>query len=81
LVSFAWLEIIFRQDGRCRSWLTHRIHPPPPARRGIGCFTFRCSSPCRSAQLIGNGTVTVVISRWEKEISAETLRANLAAKP
>ena len=27
--------------------------------------------------LIGNGVATVVISRWENELSAETLKANL----
>jgi len=27
--------------------------------------------------LIGNGVATVVISRWEREVSAETLNANL----
>ena len=28
--------------------------------------------------LIGNGVATVVISRWEKEVSAETVRERLA---
>ena len=34
----------------------------------------RFMSHCRAlTNLIGNGVATVVISRWEKEISAETL--------
>lgn len=38
----------------------------------------RFMSECRAiTNLIGNGVATVVISRWEKEISAETLRTNL----
>jgi aerobic C4-dicarboxylate transport protein len=38
----------------------------------------RFMSECRAlTNLIGNGVATVVISRWEKEVSAETLRANL----
>src|SRR5438445_11867824 len=39
-----------------------------------------CSSDleCRAiTNEIGNGVATVVISRWEREISAETLNANL----
>jgi len=35
-------------------------------------------SECRSlTNLIGNGVATVVVSRWEHELTAETLRANL----
>jgi aerobic C4-dicarboxylate transport protein len=38
----------------------------------------RLMSQCRSlTNLIGNGVATVVISRWENEITAETLRKNL----
>ena len=38
----------------------------------------RLMSQCRSfTNLIGNGVATVVISRWEKEISPETLGKNL----
>jgi aerobic C4-dicarboxylate transport protein len=38
----------------------------------------RFMSECRAlTNLVGNGVATVVISRWEKEVSAETLRANL----
>jgi aerobic C4-dicarboxylate transport protein len=38
----------------------------------------RLMSQCRSfTNLIGNGVATVVISRWEKEVSAETVRAHL----
>ncbi len=38
----------------------------------------RFMSECRSlTNLVGNGVATVVISRWEGELSAETLRANL----
>jgi aerobic C4-dicarboxylate transport protein len=38
----------------------------------------RFMSECRAiTNLIGNGVATVVISRWEREISAETLTANL----
>jgi aerobic C4-dicarboxylate transport protein len=40
----------------------------------------RFMSECRAiTNLIGNGVATVAISRWEKEVSAEDLRANLAA--
>jgi aerobic C4-dicarboxylate transport protein len=38
----------------------------------------RLMSQCRSfTNLIGNGVATVVISRWEKEITSETLNNNL----
>jgi aerobic C4-dicarboxylate transport protein len=38
----------------------------------------RLMSQCRSfTNLIGNGVATVVISRWEREISADELNANL----
>ena len=38
----------------------------------------RFMSECRAiTNLIGNGVATVVISRWEQEISAETLNAHL----
>ncbi|MDB6039061.1 MAG: dicarboxylate/amino acid:cation symporter, partial [Verrucomicrobiales bacterium] len=39
----------------------------------------RFMSECRAlTNLIGNGVATLVISRWEKELSAETLVANLS---
>lgn len=39
----------------------------------------RFMSECRSlTNLVGNGVATVVISRWEGEVSAETLRTNLS---
>jgi len=39
----------------------------------------RFMSECRAiTNLIGNGVATVVISRWEGELSAETLQKNLA---
>lgn len=42
----------------------------------------RFMSECRAiTNLIGNGVATVVISRWEGEVSAETLRANLDKDP
>ena len=38
----------------------------------------RFMSECRAlTNLIGNGVATVTISRWEKEVSAETIRTNL----
>ncbi|TDU71225.1 aerobic C4-dicarboxylate transport protein [Prosthecobacter fusiformis] len=38
----------------------------------------RFMSECRSlTNLVGNGVATVVISRWEGELSAETLQANM----
>jgi aerobic C4-dicarboxylate transport protein len=38
----------------------------------------RFMSECRAlTNLIGNGVATVAISRWENEVSAETLNANL----
>ena len=40
----------------------------------------RFMSECRAiTNLIGNGVATVVISRWEKEVTPETLRARLAS--
>jgi len=39
----------------------------------------RFMSECRAiTNLIGNAVATVVISRWEREVSAETLKRNLA---
>ncbi len=39
----------------------------------------RFMSECRAlVNLIGNGVATVVISRWEREVSAKTLRENLS---
>ena len=38
----------------------------------------RFMSECRAVtNLIGNGVATVVISRWEKEVTRETLQARL----
>jgi aerobic C4-dicarboxylate transport protein len=38
----------------------------------------RFMSECRAlTNLVGNGVATVVISRWEREVTAEELRANL----
>ena len=40
----------------------------------------RFMSMCRATvNVISNGVATVVVSRWEKELDGETLRANLAA--
>ena len=40
----------------------------------------RFMSECRAlTNLVGNGVATVVVSRWEGEVSTETLRANLRA--
>lgn len=42
----------------------------------------RFMSECRAiTNLIGNGVATVVVSRWENEVSASHLRAQLAAGP
>ena len=42
----------------------------------------RFMSECRSlTNLVGNGVATVVISRWEKEVTPEQLRANMQMKP
>ena len=39
----------------------------------------RFMSMCRAlVNMIGNGVATVVMARWEKEVSGETLRRNLA---
>ena len=39
----------------------------------------RFMSMCRATvNMIGNGVATLVVSRWEKELSAETLKQNLA---
>ena len=40
----------------------------------------RFMSMCRATlNMLCNGVATLVVSRWEKEIDAETLRANLLA--
>jgi aerobic C4-dicarboxylate transport protein len=50
----------------------------PIASLGLLIGIDRFMSECRAiTNLIGNGVATVVISRWEGELSAETLRANL----
>lgn len=42
----------------------------------------RFMSECRAiTNLIGNGVATVAISRWEGEVSAENLRANMSPTP
>ena len=42
----------------------------------------RFMSECRAlTNLVGNGVATVVISRWENEVSAETVRERLVLKP
>jgi aerobic C4-dicarboxylate transport protein len=42
----------------------------------------RFMSECRAiTNLIGNGVATVAISRWEGEVSSDTLRKNLAGSP
>ena len=42
----------------------------------------RFMSECRAVtNFIGNGVATLAISRWEKEVSAETLRKNLRNPP
>ena len=42
----------------------------------------RFMSECRAlTNLIGNGVATLVVSRWEGEVSAETLRARLRQGP
>jgi aerobic C4-dicarboxylate transport protein len=42
----------------------------------------RFMSECRAlTNLVGNGVATVVVSRWENELSAGTLRDNLRAHP
>ncbi|HEY8965041.1 MAG TPA: cation:dicarboxylase symporter family transporter, partial [Candidatus Methylacidiphilales bacterium] len=42
----------------------------------------RFMSECRAiTNMIGNGVATVAISRWEGDVSAETVRENLRSKP
>jgi aerobic C4-dicarboxylate transport protein len=42
----------------------------------------RFMSECRAiTNLIGNGVATVFISRWEGELTKETLNANLRGTP
>lgn len=42
----------------------------------------RFMSECRAlTNLVGNGVATVVISRWEGEVTPEVLRANLSPQP
>ena len=42
----------------------------------------RFMSECRAlTNLVGNGVATVVVSRWEGELSGEQLRANMLQKP
>ena len=50
--------------------------PPQDVAEQVGIDRFM--SECRAlTNLIGNGVATVAISRWEKEVSAETLQRNL----
>lgn len=50
----------------------------PIASLGLLVGIDRFMSECRAiTNLIGNGVATVVISRWENEVSAETVRENL----
>ena len=42
----------------------------------------RFMSECRAlTNLVGNGVATVIVSRWEKEVTPEQLRANMQQKP
>jgi aerobic C4-dicarboxylate transport protein len=42
----------------------------------------RFMSECRAlTNLVGNGVATVAISRWEGEVSPETLRARMNGEP
>jgi aerobic C4-dicarboxylate transport protein len=42
----------------------------------------RFMSMCRaSVNMVGNGVATVVMARWERELTADTLRRNLASGP
>jgi aerobic C4-dicarboxylate transport protein len=42
----------------------------------------RFMSECRAlTNLVGNGVATIVVSRWEKELTKETLNENLAKGP
>jgi aerobic C4-dicarboxylate transport protein len=42
----------------------------------------RFMSECRSiTNFIGNSVATIAVSRWEKEVTAETLRENLRNPP
>ena len=59
--------------------------------RGDGCNILivalllgidRFMSECRSiTNFIGNSVATIAVSRWEKEVTAETLRENLRNPP
>ena len=52
----------------------------PVAGMAIILGVDRFMSMCRATvNVISNGVATLVVSRWEKEIDAETLRKNLAA--
>jgi len=52
----------------------------PVAGMAIILGVDRFMSMCRATvNVISNGVATVVVARWEKELDAETLRANLAA--
>jgi aerobic C4-dicarboxylate transport protein len=52
----------------------------PVAGMAIILGVDRFMSMCRATvNIISNGVATLVVSRWDKELDAETLRANLAA--
>ncbi|MEI8340188.1 MAG: dicarboxylate/amino acid:cation symporter [Verrucomicrobiota bacterium] len=54
------------------------VHKIPISSIALLVGIDRFMSECRAiTNLIGNGVATVVISRWEKEISPKTLRENL----
>ena len=52
----------------------------PVAGMAIILGVDRFMSMCRATvNVISNGVATLVVARWDKELDAETLRANLAA--
>jgi aerobic C4-dicarboxylate transport protein len=54
----------------------------PPAGLALILGIDRFMSEARAlTNLVGNGVATLVISRWERELDAETLRRELAAPP
>ena len=60
------------------AWSYTWIHTSLALLVGIDRFM----SECRAlTNLIGNGVATVVISRWENEVTRETLVANLNSPP
>ena len=54
----------------------------PPESMALLVGIDRFMSECRAlTNLIGNGVATVVISRWESEVTRTQLRAALSANP